>query len=293
MVYGRPDHLDVGRDMAHAWSASYAERHGDRVSPVERRHRAQEAVHGGGIHGSGVWVTERELNNWHMQNSLKYSTPFHPEYYSTPQPMSHFHCGLHDASIDFKSAARGIVPGYAGHVPRARDSYGEAASGGITPERGWKRAPKVYLGPMGSRGLDHGPEGAASRPHAYTRHHNRVSEEVKPGYAGHVPLARDTHGTSHYRDGFSHPKALYEEDGNISYRSTASHRFRDVPIHLRGNAEGWKTDRGHNRPVRERPPGLRERERLSGRARSAPRFWAGKKICAPGSDGNSQFEITV
>mgnify|MGYP004234499539 CR=1 FL=1 len=46
---------------------------------------------------------------------------------------------LHDASLDFKTAVRGIVPGYAGHVPRARDMYGTPASGGITPERGWKR----------------------------------------------------------------------------------------------------------------------------------------------------------
>ena len=45
------------------------------------------------------------------------------------------HSGLHDASLDFKTAVRGIVPGYSGHVPRARDMYGCPSSGGITPER--------------------------------------------------------------------------------------------------------------------------------------------------------------
>ena len=123
----------------------------------------------------------------------------------------HAHCGMHDASLDFKTAVRGIVPGYAGHVPRARDMYGTPAVGGITPERGWKRNERTgqmleqtNLGPMGDRAYAAGPEGAASRLHAYSRRHNRVSDEVKPGFKGHVPNARDTFGTSHYRDSFTH-----------------------------------------------------------------------------------------
>ena len=80
--------------------------------------RQSEAVHGGGVHGSGVWTTERALNDWHLQNSIKYAGPFHPEYYETAVPISKAHAGLHDADLDFKTAVRGIVPGYAGHVPR-------------------------------------------------------------------------------------------------------------------------------------------------------------------------------
>ena len=104
---------DVGRHMAHSLSAGLTERGGDRISPAERLHRAQEAVHGGGVHGSGVWTTENTLNDWHLQNSLKYSGAFHPEYSQTPVPISQIHNGLHDASLDFKTAVRGIVPGCA------------------------------------------------------------------------------------------------------------------------------------------------------------------------------------
>ena len=231
---------DVGRHMAHSLSASVSERLGDRIHPEERRLRDLEVVHGGGVHGSGVFTTERDLNDWHLQNSIKYAGPFHPEYVETPVPISVAHCGMHDASRDFRTAVRGIVPGYAGHVPRARDMYGGPASGGITPERGWKRNERTgqmlevtNRGPMGDRAVADAADGAASRPHAFTRVHNRVSEETKPGYAGHVPLARDTFGTSHYRDAFTHRtgKARHhaKEDGDKSDRTTSS-RTHDACI---------------------------------------------------------------
>lgn len=265
----------VGRHQAHAWSAGYSERMGDRVHPLERRHRQQEAVHGGGVHGSGIWTTENSLNDWHLQNSVKYAGPFHPEYSETPTPISAAHCGMHDASLDFKTAVRGIVPGYAGHVPRARDMYGMPSSGGITPERGWKRdertnqmLERTNRGPMGDRDYAVGPEGAASRPHAYSRRHNRVSNEVKPGFAGHVPVARDTFGTSHYRDAFTHrtgeSRHREVEDGSLSERSTSALRFFSRS-HMQNAANTYTSDAtGY-----ARAPGLRERERLSGRPNSA------------------------
>ena len=156
---------DVGRHQAHANSAGVAARKGERLTPREKGHRHQEAVHGGGVHGSGVWTTEHGLNDWHLNNSIKYCGPFHPEYVETPVAVSKAHKGMHDATLDFRTAVRGIVPGYAGHVPRARDMYGEAASGGITPERGWKRDERTgqmleatYLGPMGDRAYADGPD---------------------------------------------------------------------------------------------------------------------------------------
>jgi hypothetical protein len=157
---------------------------------------------------------------------------------------------------------------------------------GITPERGWKRAPQQYLGPMGSRAHDHGAEGAASRPHAHTRYHNRVSEEIKPGYSGHVPVARETCGTSHYRDSFTHPKLAWQEDGSLSYRSTSSKRFftgnlDERHASLGGNASGWKSERGgYRRPIPTRPPGLNDRERIAGRSRAAPRLLGGRRVYA-------------
>jgi hypothetical protein len=281
---------DVGRHMAHSLSAGKSERlrpH-EGISPEERRQRAQEAVHGGGVHGSGCWTTENALNDWHLSNSIKYKGPFHPEYCETPVPISVSHCGLHDASLDFKTAVRGIVPGYAGHVPRARDMYGGPWSGGITPERGWKRNERTGqmlettdLGPMGDRAYADGPHGAASRPHAYSRCHNLVSEEVKPGFAGHTPLARDTFGTSPYRDGFTHRTGTSRhrelEDGARSFRTTSSLRFAsrswNQPMSAR-SLSGSRTSSPRRAAsprsaVSPRSPGLVDRERMSGRPLSA------------------------
>ena len=319
MASTEPAHLGsvVGRHLAHASSAGFNERTDGRMYPVERTLRGFEAVHGGGVHGSGVWTNERALNDWHLQNSIKYAGPFHPEYSSTPVPMSKVHAGMHDAALDFKTAVRGIVPGYAGHVPRARDMYGEPSSGGITPERGWKRNERTgqmlettNRGPMGARAYDANAQGASSRPHAFTRRHNCVSDEVKPGYAGHVPQARDTHGTSFYRDSFTHrtgatrhkevrarcaspyaravrwtsrarqpsdplrravgpmmppcrlavrhslPTCAQVEDGATSARSTSSMRFGS---------------RSYCAQTPAHPPGLRDRERITGRPVSARR----------------------
>ena len=268
---------DVGRHMAHAWSTGYSERLGDRVRPMERRHRQQEAVHGGGVHGSGVWTTEAALNDWHLQHSIKYAGPFHPEYAATPVPISVAHCGLHDATIDFKTAVRGIVPGYTGHVPRARDMYGSPASGGITPERGWKRNERTgqmleetNFGPMGDRAYADGPIGTSSRPHAFSRKHNRVSDECKPGFGGHVPNARDTFGSSHYRDAFSHRTGASRhhevEDGALSARSTSGLRF------FSQNRQELSRSAASLTP---RSPGLADRERISGRPNSARRHYPG------------------
>ena len=182
--------------------------------------------------------------------------------------------------------------------------YGVPAVGGITPERGWKnnartgqRLEATNLGAMGDRAFADGPEGAASRPHAYTRVHNRVSEEVKPGYAGHTPLARDTFGTSYHRDAFTHrhgasrhhepedgaytersssyPQALRKHDTD-SARSTRSGR---VYLSSRGGA-ATPTGGGVNTPARSMAhtrsaPGLTDRERITGRPTSARKVHTG------------------
>lgn len=145
--------------------------------------------------------------------------------------------------------------------------YGEPSSGGITPERGWKRNERTgqmlettNRGPMGARAYDANAQGASSRPHAFTRRHNCVSDEVKPGYAGHVPQARDTHGTSFYRDSFTHRTGATRhkevEDGATSARSTSSMRFGS---------------RSYCAQTPAHPPGLRDRERITGRPVSARR----------------------
>ena len=242
--------------------------------------RQQEAVHGGGVRGSGVWVDEKTLSDWHLQNSIKYSGPFNPEYSQTGTAISRSHSGIHDASLTFKSAVKGIVPGYSGHVPRARDMYGTATTGGITPERGWKRNERTgqmlettNRGPMGDRAVADGPEGAASRPHAFTRVHNRVSDEIKPGYAGHIPAARDTFGTSPFRDGYTHRtgKAKHHEveDGAQSNRTTSSRRVLSArassPSRSRSHNEADQRGRTTSASAFTPHPGLRDLERISGR----------------------------
>ena len=119
---------------------------------------------------------------------------------------------------------------------------------------------------MGERAFRETADGAASRPHAYTRRHNLVSDEVKPGYAGHVPVARDTVGTSFYRDAFTHRTgtSLHREleDGALEERPTSGQRF----FSLSAAAKRRPSTPTGGTP---RQPGLRDHERITGRPTSA------------------------
>ncbi len=109
---------------------------------------------------------------------------------------------------------------------------------------------------------------------------------------GQVPMARETYGTSHYRDGFTHRtgKARHNptEDGALSarstsYRRTFATRSRDWggvipprPGSAGSAAAPFATKLIDGVGGTERPqPGLADRERVSGRPVNARKTFPG------------------
>jgi len=102
----------------------------------------------------------------------------------------------------FRHEVHGIVPGYKGHMPRARDKVGKTAVG-LTdaldkgPERTKEQRPY---------GMFHGNEPPADRSvshDAYSPMKSKLvvgpsGDGVMPGYSGHVSKARETYGASIY-----------------------------------------------------------------------------------------------
>jgi len=110
----------------------------------------------------------------------------------TPMPMSVIASTLAEsnAAADFKFRANGIVPGYTGHIPRARDKYGGAAHGGIAREG--QRGPPMARGPQ----KDHTrPEDVL--PERFMDFIGK-SSGVMPGYAGVRPEASHVNNVSAY-----------------------------------------------------------------------------------------------
>ena len=89
-------------------------------------------------------------------------------------------------AADYKDQVGGVVPGYAGHMPRSRDKYAGSAHGGIAPERG----------PPPAKGPQQGhlrPEDVI--PPVFEAF---IASErgVMPGYTGFRPEARHVHNVS-------------------------------------------------------------------------------------------------
>ena len=87
---------------------------------------------------------------------------------------------------DYKDQVGGIIPGYAGHMPRSRDKYAGSAHGGIAPERGPPPA-------MGAQQGHLRPEDVIP-----PRFEAFIANErgVMPGYTGFRPEARHVHNVS-------------------------------------------------------------------------------------------------
>jgi hypothetical protein len=103
---------------------------------------------------------------------------------------------------DYQKESNGIVPGYAGHIPRARDKYGGAAIGGCSPAV-QPGGVDTHIGPQGKHnkrdclgngyGSDGFPlKGAAVEP-VYDNF-NAARGGIMPGYGGFRPGARDECG---------------------------------------------------------------------------------------------------
>ena len=176
-----------------------------------------------------------------------------------------------------KLVSKGVVPGYAGHVPRARDTFGSTSVGGLAPEPHvgahkkmgamaghaepvpWEKdydwETQVYNGFSGTKngvipgyagfrpgardvdgvaafgGIPHdGPSGHGDNPKLKSdwdqgrmkpdTDYRQVVHGIVPGYTGHVPNAIDKHGTTYFgkitKDGDQRTitkDQLYVEDG--------------------------------------------------------------------------------
>ena len=100
----------------------------------------------------------------------------------------------------YRSEVKGIVPGYAGHVPRARDQYGESAVGGMQPTawgntRHMGSAEGHSVNPYGQNELLADEKKWQKEEERFRSYDNR-NGGVMPNYAGHRPGARAVEATS-------------------------------------------------------------------------------------------------
>jgi len=106
----------------------------------------------------------------------------------TPMPMSANASTAAEINgpPDYKDQVCGIVPGYAGHVPRARDKYAGSAHGAVAQERG----PPVAKGPQQGHVR---PEDVI--PPVFDAYITD-SKGVLPGYTGFRPESKHVHNVS-------------------------------------------------------------------------------------------------
>lgn len=202
---------------------------------------------------------------------------------------------------NYKEKSKGVMPGYGGFRPGARDECGYAQVGGI--QRFGKAETRVpypankppivdqvsgvlpgYTGYVPSAKNTHGvshygslPGGhhmelgaGAQKGHAAVKGDRmiEVSTNVKSGYAGHIPMARDTFGGAHYGVGSYGSPDLYNAEnaaegvvrhnqdmrlitgsdaGNSDYASDGGGKFFGQDIHNAGNSY-------HNFALDDEPP---------------------------------------
>lgn len=108
--------------------------------------------------------------------------------FPTPKPMSRNASTEVDtlAATDYRKVAGGVVPGYSGHVPGARDKYAASASGGVSSKVGQMYAPGPQVGHKKADWKD---------DTSFDEYRDRVGGVIA-GYTGFRPGARDVHHTS-------------------------------------------------------------------------------------------------
>ena len=115
---------------------------------------------------------------------------------TTPMSMMQLHPDASQYPDAHRTVSKGVVPGYAGHVPRARDTFGSTAVGGLSPE--------PHTGVHKKMGAMQGHAEQVPWEKDYdweTQVYNGFSEKktgVMPGYAGFCPGARDVDGVAAY-----------------------------------------------------------------------------------------------
>lgn len=98
-----------------------------------------------------------------------------------------------EATDPYREQSRGVVPGYQGHVPRARDTFGTTAVGGLAPE--------AHVGTHKKMGVMSGHDRTQrvlgwEDPETVFPEYKEKKSGVMPGYAGFRPGSRDHHAQS-------------------------------------------------------------------------------------------------
>jgi len=89
----------------------------------------------------------------------------------------------------FRDNVGGVLPGYAGHVPRATEKHGTSHYGGLSPD-------KMYV-PLAQTGH----EGYKIDPMTGQAGEKDVELKMIPNYQGFIPKSRDAFGTTFYTKG--------------------------------------------------------------------------------------------
>jgi hypothetical protein len=179
---------------------------------------------------------------------------------------------------NYQQKVQGVMPGYGGFRPGARDECGFATVGGIKrfgvgQNRGAHEAPKPDFVPQ-VRGVLPGYTGyvpSAKNTHGVSHygslaggHHNMpaagpqkghgnavkgdklilAKPHVMAGYSGHVPAARDTFGGSHYGVGSHLSPDDYELENRLAGTGTKMSDFRLIAGSDAGNSDYARDDDG-------------------------------------------------
>jgi len=126
----------------------------------------------------------------------------------TPMPMSTNPSSQAEIGIqkDYKDQVNGILPGYSGHVPRARDKYSAASTGSIAPERG----PHVFKGPQAGHVR---PEDVL--PPRFVEY-IETHKGCVPGFAGFRPESVHVKNVSAY-GGVPHQVAIQQDAVGLNF----------------------------------------------------------------------------
>jgi hypothetical protein len=111
---------------------------------------------------------------------------------SAKTPLSMMQSGSERHNPYFEQS-RGVIPGYQGHVPRARDTFGVTAIGGLAPDI--HVGAHKPMGPMSGHDPTERVLGREDVDPTYPEYKDKKGG-VMPGYAGFRPGARELHGTA-------------------------------------------------------------------------------------------------
>ncbi|KAL1495928.1 hypothetical protein AB1Y20_014570 [Prymnesium parvum] len=139
----------------------------------------------------------------------------------------------------YRKEVNGIIPGYTGHVPAARDEYGYSTYGNLPAE------PKAQS-PVGNPNLGGGIIGGVVRGQGVTADVTTGAPEYRkvnprgilPGYKGFVPGARDKYGGTTFGGGpLSYEEQTWSDRPRV--RNTGYFRSDALPPPVKVSSSSW------------------------------------------------------